>query len=97
MFLEQLNQKGDFIHAWHLYRFLPQGRGGLVHAPELLLNDDIFENIVEGLKQEGASFPIYKRKDMYASKTVDFFWIEHGRLTRGSWVHRATAGAAHQI
>ena len=87
-FLSRMDHPGGFIHAWHLYMFLPEGRGGRINAPDLLLGEDEFEGAVNGVKGLGLSFPVFKRKDMYCSKTVDFFWFQDGRLVRGSALRR---------
>ena len=39
-FLKEFNQTRPFIHAWHLYKFLPKGRGGKVHADDLRMSDE---------------------------------------------------------
>ncbi len=83
-FLTQLNSPERFIHAWHLYMFLPQGRGGSINASALSINENIYERVVDEVKQLDCSFSVYKRRDMYSSKTVDFFWVQDGQIRRGS-------------
>ncbi len=83
-FLKQFNEPEKFIHAWHLYMFLPQGRGGSLNASALSISEDIYEHVVHEIKGLGCSFPVYKRKNMYCSTTVDFFWAQNGQIVRGS-------------
>jgi MoaA/NifB/PqqE/SkfB family radical SAM enzyme len=77
---------GGRLHAWHLYRFIPQGRGGAVNAAALDLAEDAYDAACAGVKAMDLPFTIYKRKDMRHSKTVDFFWHEGEKLCTGSEV-----------
>lgn len=77
-----LDQPRPFLHAWHLYQFIPEGRGGAVHREALLLDRSEFEAACEPMKQLGTRFQVFKRPDMLHSKTVEFFWMQHGRLHR---------------
>jgi MoaA/NifB/PqqE/SkfB family radical SAM enzyme len=83
-FLKNLNQPKPFIHAWHLYMFLPQGRGGAPNASALYIEEEAYEAAVSSARIAAGNFAVYKRKNMYASKAVDFFWLEQGRVRRGS-------------
>jgi MoaA/NifB/PqqE/SkfB family radical SAM enzyme len=83
-FLNRLNGPEKFIHAWHLYMFLPQGRGGSVNAPALSITEDEYERVVREVKMLKLPFPVYKRKNMYCSRTVDFFWAQDGQIVRAS-------------
>ena len=83
-FLKSLNTPYPFIHAWHLYKFIPQGRGGRANCDELMISDEEYSKVCDSVTVKGLSFKVYQRKDMYHSKTVDFFWYEHGRLQRAS-------------
>lgn len=74
------NSDHNFIHAWHLYKFLPFGRGGKVHKAELEITDDKYEKIVSAVRGLDLPFKIFKRKDMLLSKTVEFYWVENGKL-----------------
>ncbi len=75
-------QEGEkkIIHAWHLYKFLPFGRGGKLHQAELEISDELYEQIVREVRQQKLPFQVFKRKDMLLSKTVEFYWIEQGKL-----------------
>lgn len=84
LFLKELDRPLPFIHAWHLYKFIPQGRGGSVNAADLMVPDLEYKKIIDEVKAMGLPFKVYQREDMYHSYTVDFFWYEHGRLRRGS-------------
>lgn len=84
LFLKKLDQPHPFIHAWHLYKFLPEGRGGRINAGALTIPDAEYTVVCDAVKALLMPFPIYKRKDMYRSKTVDFFWYQQGKLQRAS-------------
>ncbi len=84
LFLKELNQPHPFIHAWHLYKFIPEGRGGSVNASEHRVTDKEYTAVCSGVKDLDLPFTIYSRRDMYHSHTVDFFWYERGRLKRAS-------------
>jgi hypothetical protein len=77
-----LDHPRPFLRAWHLYQFIPEGRGGAVNREALLLDKSEYEAACEPMKQLDARFQVFKRPDMLHSKTVEFFWMEHGRLHR---------------
>jgi MoaA/NifB/PqqE/SkfB family radical SAM enzyme len=76
--------RGVRLHAWHLYRFLPIGRGGSAHGAELAIDAPEFRRACAPLQSAGAPFAVYRRPDMMNSRTVEFFWYEDGRLRTGS-------------
>ena len=84
IFLKILGTGSPFIHAWHLYKFIPQGRGGGVNADFLMLSDEEYIRVSDEVGGLGLPFDVFKRRDMYHSKTVDFFWLESGKLRRAS-------------
>lgn len=75
-FLRDYSASGGQLHAWHLYKFVPEGRGGRQYAAELNIDTAAFDAVCDAMRQEPADFHIYKRKDMFNSKSVDFFWAE---------------------
>jgi len=83
LYLKNYNQPYNTVHAWHLYQFIPLGRGGLPNAHFLKTPPGDYERVCQKIKKMDLGFPIYKRRDMYHSKTVDFFWHEGDRLVRG--------------
>ena len=83
-FIHQHNEDSHHVHAWHLYQFIPVGRGGVVHGDDLRIEPEEYDAIVESVKALNLPFKIYRRSDMYASQTVDFFWYHHGEIKRGS-------------
>ena len=91
-FIKELNSDFPFIHAWHLYKFIPEGRGGSVNALELMIPDEDYIRVCGQIKVMDLPFKVYLRQDMYHSKTVDFFWYEQGRLQRGSANPHLTLG-----
>ncbi len=72
-FLEAYRLRGGLLHAWHLYRFLPVGRGGGRHAERLAVAESDYHQACDAVKRAGLGFPIYKRADMYRSRTVGFY------------------------
>jgi MoaA/NifB/PqqE/SkfB family radical SAM enzyme len=85
-----------FLHAWHLYKFLPFGRGGEAHRDELLLADAEYERIFSEARQLALPFRVFKRENMLLSKTVEFYWLEGGRLraqSRANGIGLAQLGA----
>ena len=84
LFLKELDLLRPFVHAWHLYQFIPQGRGGSINADTLWISDREYMKACEEVLSMKLPFKVYRRQDMYRSKTVDFFWYEHGQLQRAS-------------
>lgn len=84
VFLSAVNAPRPFIHAWHLYKFIPLGRGGKPNAGTLEITDGEYRDACHAVKTMGLPFDVYQRRDMYHSRTVDFFWYEGGHLKRAS-------------
>lgn len=85
-FLSMYVHGGGKLHAWHLYKFIPEGRGGHAHKDELAVSDDAYDDVCARAKRAHSGFRVYKRKDMRHSRSVDFFWYERGALRMGSEV-----------
>ncbi len=83
-FLREFQQRGGNVHAWHLYQFLPIGRGGAVHGDQLALLPGVYEYVCAEAEAIGLPFRIYRRTDMYHSRTVEFFWTDRGIVRCGS-------------
>jgi len=83
-FLRDYHAEGNHVHAWHLYQFVPIGRGGAVHGEALHIPPTEYDAIVNAVKALELPFAVYRRADMYHSRTVDFFWYEGGRIRRAS-------------
>ncbi len=75
---------GGRIHAWHLYRFLAVGRGGAENANALAVDAPAYLSVCAEAKGLGLPFPVYRRDDMLRSSSVEFLWMEDGRLRVGS-------------
>lgn len=73
-------QRGGRLHAWHLYRFLAQGRGGSRYAEQLGLPLGAYREACAALKTAYPRLPILLRPDMTRSRSVGFYWMEHGRI-----------------
>ena len=72
-FLKAYHRGGAPLHAWHLYRFLPLGRGGGPHADQLSVDELEYHQACDAVKAQELGFTIYKRPDMYRSRSVAFF------------------------
>ncbi len=86
---------GGRLHAWHLYRFIPEGRGGKYHAHQLAISDQEFDDAVACARAQRYPFTLFKRPNMQHSATVDFFWYEQGNRCVGSkrWQQEQTQQA----
>lgn len=91
--LEDYAAAGGRLHAWHLYRFLPVGRGGGMSAERLALAHGAYEAAVALARRTAPDLRIYKRPDMRHSASVDFFWHRDGEIVAGS---EAWEGGASQ-
>jgi len=91
VFLADYTLGGGRLHAWHLYRFIPEGRGGARHAKTLWVDEEAYHEACAVVKAMDLGFRIYKRRDMRHSATVDFFWYEGERIVVGSEVWGAAA------
>lgn len=80
-FLERRIAQGLRVHAWHLYRFQPMGRGGRDHAGRFAQSDAQWKALAASLKLAHPSLPILLRPDLLHSKQVAFFW----GAARGLW------------
>ena len=76
------------VHAWHLYRFLPVGRGGVPHGQELTVDREAYLQACDAMKSAGLPFQVMRRDDMTRASTVEFCWFENGRLRLGSEAFR---------
>ena len=75
---------GVDVHAWHLYRFLPVGRGGTVNADRLEISRGDFASCCAEVRRRELPFHVFRRDNMLRSSSVEFFWFENGRLEVGS-------------
>jgi MoaA/NifB/PqqE/SkfB family radical SAM enzyme len=84
--LSGYHERGGQLHAWHLYKFLPIGRGGRENAAELSVSDEVFVHACTAVKTAHPYLTVYRRNDMRFSKHVDFYWYERGAIQIGSEV-----------
>jgi len=75
---------GVAIHAWHLYRFVPAGRGGARHDGRFAIERDAFVRACDAMKRLRLGFRVFRRDDMLRPSRTEFFWLEGGRLRLGS-------------
>lgn len=85
-YLLSLHRKGAYIHAWHLYNFLPFGRNGKPNENALKVSKDEYKLATDKVKSMQLPFYVFKRPNMQLSKEVDFFWYENGSLRIGSQI-----------
>ena len=87
---------GGCLHAWHLYRFIPEGRGGRAHQERLAVGAGAYDAAVALARRSAPEISIYRRPDMRHSKTVDFYWYSRGALCIGSriWEKQEEAAAS---
>ena len=83
-FLEDYHAHTENVHAWHLYRFLPLGRGGASNADSLTIPRSEYLAACERVSEHDLPFRMFRRADMYRSRTVEFFWSEGGVLRSGT-------------
>lgn len=93
-YLRRAQSRGVRLHAWHLYRFLPVGRGGRPNARRLGVSRGEFREACAHAKSAGLDFPVYRRDNMLRSSSVEFFWAEQGRMQIGSRVAAAITPSA---
>lgn len=91
-FLEGYQSVSGNLHAWHLYQLLPQGRGGAKHGPALQVSVEDYQAACAEVQAMNLPFTVYRRVDMYRSRTVEFFWYQDRRVVAGSeaWPARIT-------
>jgi MoaA/NifB/PqqE/SkfB family radical SAM enzyme len=92
--LVQVRRAGVAVHAWHLYRFLPVGRGGTRHSDRLGTDRRQFVQACAAVRHLDLGFPVYRRDNMLRSSSVEFFWYEEGGLRMGSQVMETLNPAA---
>lgn len=76
------------LHAWHVYRFQPMGRGGRLHAGRFQQSDDAWKTTALELRRRHADLPLLLRPDMLRSRQVAFFWKKGANIWRqgpGDW------------
>ena len=83
-YLTEYVDGGGALHAWHLYKFLPEGRGGSLHADEFAIDGAVYDAACNDAKSRCRGFRTYKRRDMRHSKSVDFFWQRRSQIRVGS-------------
>lgn len=88
-FLLRYTASGALLHAWHLYKFIPEGRGGSRNADRFAISDTAYHVAADTARRLFPTLTIYKRPDMFHSRDVDFFWYADGSLCVGSQVWRA--------
>lgn len=68
------------VHAWHLYHLLERGRGGSVHGAALRIPVEEYASRCARAQALGLPFEVYRRQDMYRSRTVGFHWSVAGAI-----------------
>ena len=81
-YLETWIKKGGKLHAWHLYRFQPEGRGGQDNASRFEIPVETYRRQCHALREKHPDLNILLRPDLYRSHQVAFYWREGRRLMR---------------
>jgi MoaA/NifB/PqqE/SkfB family radical SAM enzyme len=79
-FLRNQAEQGLRLHAWHLYRFLPVGRGGAIHGADLAVDPAAYRAACDAEQAAGLPFTVYRRDDMLRASSVAYLWREGGTL-----------------
>jgi MoaA/NifB/PqqE/SkfB family radical SAM enzyme len=82
--VEGLALAGAPLHAWHLYRFLPVGRGGRRNADRLAIGPERYLATWREAKALAPHARLFRRDDMLASSSVEFYWAEGDVIRTGS-------------
>jgi MoaA/NifB/PqqE/SkfB family radical SAM enzyme len=82
-FLRDHHAAGGRVHAWHLYRFLPYGRGGARHRAELEVTAEEYAAACDAALALDLPFRVFRRTNMYRSRNVEFFWRAGGSVRSG--------------
>jgi len=80
--IDELDSPRPFIHAWHLYQFIPEGRGGWEHRGALQIGANEYDRACASIPARSRGFRIFRRPDMLHSKSVEFFWVQGNQLHR---------------
>lgn len=79
-YLKQHHMKYGNIHAWHLYQFLPFGRGGKRNQQRLAVPEARYHEVVAEVRAQQHTFTVFQRPQMYQSKQVSFFSYRNGKV-----------------
>ncbi len=71
--MRELSRIGTRIHAWHLYKFLPVGRGGVRSQHDLNIDKRTYREAISQVQNRQYDFAIFRRSDMYRSRSVAYF------------------------
>jgi MoaA/NifB/PqqE/SkfB family radical SAM enzyme len=94
-FLADYHRVAQNVHAWHLYQLLPFGRGGARNGAELEVPAAIYQQRCDEVQAMALPFRVYRRADMYHSKTVDFYWSQRGEVVCGADAWSGDASRCH--
>ncbi len=83
-YLMEYHSVRENIHAWHLYQFLPLGRGGRKNEAALSIPAEAYLEACDRVQGRNLPFRVFRRRDMYRSRTVEFYWSQGGRVVSGS-------------
>ena len=83
-FLADYHGQAQNVHAWHLYQFLPLGRGGRPNTQQLAVPAEEYRRLCRQVKAQNLPFRIFQRTDMYRPNTIEFFWGKSGQVVCGS-------------
>jgi len=82
-YLAAYHSVAENVHAWHLYQFLPAGRGGAQNERELEIPPELFHETCDSIQRAHLPFQVFRRTDMYRPQSIAFYWSEGGRIRTG--------------
>jgi MoaA/NifB/PqqE/SkfB family radical SAM enzyme len=83
-FLRGYHRHAGSLHAWHLYQFLPLGRGGRANERQLTIPAEEYRLICDAVKALDLPFKVFQRRDMYRPSSIEFYWAKDRRIVCGS-------------
>lgn len=78
--LDGLAARGLHLHAWHLYRFIPFGRGGARNREALGISMEAYQNAAKAEQAVPRPYRVYRRSDLRHPSTVVYLWKERGEV-----------------
>lgn len=87
--LRRYRDSGGAVHAWHLYKFIPEGRGGSRNAGRFAVGELEYHAAADAMRAAWPELNILKRPDMFRARQVDFFWAERGIIRSASAARQA--------
>lgn len=71
------------VHAWHLYQFIPLGRGGATNWQSLSIAPEEYQEAARRIQGMRLPFRVYRREEMPRSRVVEFLSKRGGKVVWG--------------